>query len=169
MLTFRKHLSMPLLLSKLMKQFKRVPEKNKPNSKISLSDCLMSGLSLFSLKYPSLLKFDTDRSDNIIKHNLHSLFGIKEIPCDTYLRERLDPIDPKGLRKSFTTLFYLMQRSKQLEPFQFIDQHYLLSVDGTGYFSSHHVHCDQCCVKNHRNETVEKPPQSPPIKNNRYF
>lgn len=151
MLTFRKNLSMPALLAILMKQFKQTTEKTKSNSKVSLSDCFMSGLSLFSLKYPSLLKFDNDRSDGIIKHNLHSLFGIKHIPCDTYLRERLDPIDPKVLRKSFTTLFSLMQRSKELEPFQFIDQHYLLSVDGTGYFSSHHVHCDQCCVKNHRN------------------
>ena len=28
---------------------------------ISLSDCLMSGFALFSLKYPSLLQFDKDR------------------------------------------------------------------------------------------------------------
>ena len=87
MLKFRKHLSMPALLATLMAQFKRVPEKTKLNLEIGLSDCLMSGLSLFSLKYPSLLKFDNDRSDDIIKHNLHSLFGIKKIPCDTYLRE----------------------------------------------------------------------------------
>ena len=28
--------------------------------------------------------------------------------------------------------------------------HYLLSVDGTGYFSSSRVHCAQCCEKHHR-------------------
>ena len=91
------------------------------------------------------------RRDDVIKHNLRSLFGILRVPCDTYLRERLDPITPKQLRKTFTTLFSLVQRSKQLDAFQFMDKHYLLSVDGTGYFSSHHVHCEHCCVKNHRN------------------
>jgi len=148
---FRKHLSMPGLLATLMKQFKGVAEDTKPNSGISLADCLMSGLALFSLKYPSLLKFDNDRRDDVIKHNLRSLFGIQQVPCDTYLRERLDSIAPKQLRKTFTTLFAQVQRSKQLDSFQFMDKHYLLSVDGTGFFSSHHVHCDQCCVKNHRN------------------
>jgi len=141
---------MPGLLATLMKQFKHIPEKITTKSEISLADCLMSGLSLFSLKYPSLLKFDNDRADDIIRHNLRSLFGIRQVPCDTYLRERLDSIAPKQLRKTFTTLFSQCQRGKQLDAFQFMDKHYLLSVDGTGYFSSHHVHCDQCCVKNHR-------------------
>lgn len=153
MYRFRKHLSMPGLLATIMKQFKSVAEDISQDSTISLADCLMSGLALFSLKYPSLLKFDHDRADDIIKSNLRSLFGIQHAPCDTYLRERLDPISPKSLRQVFTTLFFQLQRGKQLEPYQFMDGHYLLSVDGTGFFSSHHVHCDQCCVKNHRDGT----------------
>jgi len=32
----------------------------------------------------------------------------------------------------------------------YLDGHYLLSLDGTGYFSSSEVHCDQCCEKHHR-------------------
>ena len=34
-------------------------------------------------------------------------------------------------------------------------QDYLLvPIDGTGYFSSHDVHCEQCCtLKNHRDGT----------------
>ena len=31
-----------------------------------------------------------------------------------------------------------------------MDGHYLLSVDGTGYFSSSSVHCASCCEKHHR-------------------
>ena len=115
-----------------------------------MADCLMSGLALFSLKYPSLLKFDNDRADDIIQHNLRSLYGIRNVPCDTYLRERLDEVSPNLLRKTFSTLFAQVQRGNELTPFQFMDDHYLLSVDGTGYFSSHQVHCEHCCVKNHR-------------------
>ena len=39
---------------------------------------------------------------------------------------------------------------KALEDFTCLDGHYLLSVDGTGYFSSSSVHCAQCCEKHHR-------------------
>jgi hypothetical protein len=133
-----------------MKRFRLVPEQADQTSTISMADCLMSGLALFSLKYPSLLKFDNDRADDIIQHNLRSLYGIRNIPCDTYLRERLDQVSPHLLRKTFTTLFAQVQRGNELTPFQFMDDYYLLSVDGTGYFSSHQVHCEHCCVKHHR-------------------
>ena len=120
-----------------MQRFKRVTEQAVQGSTISMADCLMSGLALFSLKYPSLLKFDNDRADDIIQHNLRSLYGIRNVPCDTYLRERLDQMPPRLLRKTFTTLFAQVLRGNELTPFQFMDDHYLLSVDGTGYFSSH--------------------------------
>ena len=35
-----------------------------------------------------------------------------------------------------------------------MDGYYLLSVDGTGYFSSKQVHCTQCCEKHHRNGQI---------------
>ncbi len=146
----RKHLSMPSLLSTTLQDFKRIPNQTAKGSTIALSDCLMSGLALFSLKYPSLLKFDNDRSDDIIRHNLQSLFGVEHIPSDTYLRERLDAVSPDQLRKPFSNLFAQVQRGNELASFKFMEDHYLLSVDGTGYFSSHQIHCEQCCVKNHR-------------------
>jgi hypothetical protein len=42
------------------------------------------------------------------------------------------------------------QRGKELEAYSYIDGHYLLPVDGTGFFSSSQVHCDNCCEKHHR-------------------
>ena len=32
--------------------------------------------------------------------------------------------------------------------------HYFLSIDGTGYFSSDEIHCNQCCNKKHRDGRV---------------
>lgn len=116
-----------------------------------IQDCLFSGLALFSLKYPSLLQYDQDR--DLIATNLKNLFGVASLPSDTYMRERLDEIDPQQLRRCFTKLFGHVQRSKRLEAFQHIQGTYLVSIDGTGYFSSKTVHCDECCVKNHRDGT----------------
>jgi hypothetical protein len=105
---------------------------------------------MFSLKDPSLLAFDERRSDA----NLKTLFGIGQIPSDTQTREILDPLDPEYLRPPFDDVFRQLQRGKALEPFVFYEGHYLLSLDGTGYFSSQKIHCPSCQVKEHNNGTV---------------
>ncbi len=152
---FRKKLSMPGLLSEVKSYFKTisVPVVKQKDS-IPLSDCLMSGLAIFSLKYPSLLQFDKSKRDPTIEHNLKSLYGIGTIGSDTYLRERLDELPASELRGAYTTLIRQAQRGKVLEKFTYYNDYYLVSIDGTGYFSSHDIHCDQCCEKHHRNGQV---------------
>ncbi len=41
----------------------------------------------------------------------------------------------------------MAQRSKSLEQFKFMDNHFLIALDGTGFFSSDKVHCANCCIK----------------------
>jgi len=82
------------------------------------------------------------------------LYRINQAPSDTYLRERLDEVDPANLRKAFSQLFAQFQRGKGLEGFDYLEGHYLLSLDGTGYFSSSEVHCAQCCEKHHRDGRI---------------
>lgn len=114
-------------------------------------DCIMSGLSVFVFKYPSLLKFDKDaRTNNTVMGNLKRLFSLDKAPSDSYVRERLDEVPPHALRTSFTGIFRILQRGKILERFQFYEGYYLVSGDGTGVFSSQEVHCPHCCVKNHK-------------------
>jgi len=36
----------------------------------------------------------------------------------------------------------------------FLDVHYLVALDGTGYFSSNTIHCDSCLRKAHRNGSI---------------
>lgn len=125
--------------------------KNNPGDTYSNIDCIMAGLALFSFKFPSLLKFDESRSnEGWARKNLTQLFQIESTPCDTQMRTRLDKIPPKVLRKAFTRIFALLQRGKVLEHYLFLDKYYLISGDGTGVFSSSKVHCQNCCVKEHR-------------------
>ena len=56
--SFRKHLSMPGMLSTLRECFDKVPDLINSRG-ITLSDCLMTGVGVFSLKMTSLRKFDT--------------------------------------------------------------------------------------------------------------
>ena len=151
---FRKTLSAPGLLRAVRKSFDKVPDPV-PRRKFTLSDCLMSGLAVFGLKYPSLLQFDRDaRTDETVRANLKTLYGVERAPCDTALRERLDEVDPRKLRVAFKRVFAQLQRGKGLEGFTYLDGHYLLSVDGTGYFSSSSVHCEHCCEKHHKDGRI---------------
>ena len=36
----------------------------------------------------------------------------------------------------------------------FLDSHYLVALDGTGYFSSKTMHCVSCLHKQHRNGSI---------------
>lgn len=146
----KKHLSAKGLLTEVHEIFRNIPDPIK-HSKITLCDCLMSGLAVFSLKYPSLLQFDRDSQEGgCIEHNLKTLYKVDKAPCDTYMRERLDEVDPVHLRLAFKKLFAQLQRGKELEEYVFLDRYYLMSGDGTGFFSSKTTRCDDCCIKCHR-------------------
>ena len=72
---FRKALSAPGLLRVARRSFDKVEDPVSARQ-FSLSDCLMSGLAVFGLKYPSLLRFDRDaRTDETVRANLKSLYG----------------------------------------------------------------------------------------------
>jgi hypothetical protein len=111
----------------------------------------MSGLAIFGLKYPSLLQFDKGRNEELTQQNLKDLYGVENTPSDTTLRKHLDRIDPTEVRGAFKKVFSRLQRGKVLQNYKFMGNRYLLSVDGTGFFSSKQVHCKQCCEKHHRN------------------
>ena len=150
----KEHLCAEALITSVYRQFKKIPDPRKSASTNSISfvDILMSGLAVFSLKFPSLLQYDKDR--NTIKHKLQTLYHVNQAPSDTYLRERLDELDPKFIRPAFKKIFSSLQRGKCLEEFVFLDGRYLLSLDGTGEFSSNNVCCQQCCKKVHKDGSV---------------
>jgi len=148
----RKHLSAEGLLREALWVFAAIPDA--PEHDIALVDHLMSGLALFGLKYPSLLQFEHDRREETTRVNLKALYGVERAPSDTRFRERLDAVDPGQLRPLYKTLLAQLQCGKGLEGFTYLDDHYLLSLDGTGYFSSQKVHCAQCAEKHHSTGTT---------------
>ena len=149
------HLSARGLIKTVKKAFKNVKPPIKgpqgPIRKISIYDCLTAGLAIFKLKFPSLLQFEDAQNDKVTKQNLTNLFGLTNVPSDTYIREQLDEVEPSELRPAFTSVFYALQRGKALEKFTFLDGHYLMLSDGTGFFSSSTVKCANCCEKHHKN------------------
>jgi hypothetical protein len=153
--SMRKHLCLPGLLKRARYCFERIKDTVTRSVNISLPDCLMSGLAIFGQKYPSLLQFDKEfHTHKMVKHNLQSLYGIKQVPSDTYLRERLDEIEPEELQKTLNRIIALLQRGKILEQYRCWDDYCLVSLDASGYFSSTEIHCMNCCEKKHKEGTI---------------
>lgn len=144
----RRHLHYDALVQLCRHRFEQLPEQRRCPT-FSLADTLMAGLALFSLKDPSLLAFQRRALD----HNLHSVFGLKAIPCDTQMRTILDEVDPDHLRPVFRDLFRQLQRGKILEDYVFLQGCYLIALDGVEYFCSPKVHCDHCLTRQHHGET----------------
>ena len=133
----RKHLSADALFSLLRTGFAHIADHRPGDTDISLTDALMSAFALFSLKSPSLLAFDKERTEG----NVQRVYGMERVPCDTAMREILDPVVPEFLRPLFKHVFRALQRGKALEDMVFVQDHYLIAFDGTGYFSSTQIHC----------------------------
>jgi len=115
----RKYLSADALFGLVRSGFADIPASRPSETDISLTDALMSGFAMFSLKSPSLLAFDKERTEG----NLESIYGIARVPCDTHMRETLDPVSPESLRPSFKSVFRQLQRGKALEDMVFLEGH----------------------------------------------
>jgi hypothetical protein len=140
----RKHLNADALFKALHDDFSKVSDWRQGDIEISMADALMSGFAVFSLKDPSLLAFDERRQYD---PNLRTIYRMQNVPCDTQMRKILDPVDPEELRPAFKGPIRQLQRGKVLERMVFFEGCYLLSLDGTGYFSSKKLYSDICLKK----------------------
>ena len=121
----RKYLSADGLLSIVKHGLRREKFKTIKNTEYTWEDCVMSGLAVFGFKMPSLLQFEKDK------------------------------VAEPQLRRPFKQIFSYLQRGKALEKYRYLDGHYIISIDGTGQYSSEKVFCECCCEKHHRNGHVE--------------
>jgi len=144
----RKQLSADSLFRLVRSGLDAIPDARSGEIDIPLGDALMSAFAMFSLKDPSLLAFDQRRADP--NDNFRTLYGIDRVPCDTQMRVLLDPVNPAAVRPLFRDVFRRLQRGKALARFVYMDRYYLVSLDGTTYFSSTKVHCAACLEKHHR-------------------
>ena len=88
---------------------------------MSLMDTRMSAFAMFALTAPSLLACDKERAEG----HWHPIYGMQRVPCDTSMRERLDPLSPKGLRPGCKRVLRQRQRGQALEARVWLDGHSL--------------------------------------------
>ena len=63
------------------------------------------------------------------------------------MRDILDPVNPEQLRPAFRAIHSGLQRSNSLQDYTTLDGKLVVSMDGTGTYSSTKVQCCHCCEK----------------------
>lgn len=140
----RKNLCADGLIKIIYSNFEKIIDHRQNDKvKINLTDALMSGFAVFAIKSRSLLEFENNTKDQ----NLKNIFLINNIPSDTQMRTILDEVDPIDIKPLYKEIFRQVQRGKCLEDMEYLDGHYLISNDGTSYFSSEEVSCKNCLEK----------------------
>ena len=110
----------------------------------ALHDCYLSGLALFFVQDRSLLQFQRRFQRKHQANNLSSTFGVREIPVDSQLRDLIDRHGFQPLLSAFANWIGRLQRFKWLQHFQIFDARYLITLDGSRFFSSKLVKCEHC-------------------------
>jgi len=120
---------------------------------ISLHDAMMSGFACMYFQDPSLLQFQIRMQEEQHRNNLNTLFEVKDIPKETQMREVIDGVDSDYFRSIFKNIYLRLQRGKYLEQFQILPGMYYFPIDGSEFYSSKDIHCDQCLCKEHKEDS----------------
>jgi hypothetical protein len=109
-----------------------------------LHDVLMSGFAMMFFQDPSLLAFQKRLQESAQQNNLSKLFGVATIPKDTQMRDVIDMLPTVALGDIFPNFLNRLQRGRQLDQYRFLNDKYLIPLDGTEYFSSEKISCPFC-------------------------
>jgi hypothetical protein len=144
----KKHLSFNALRKMLSRRFLDIPDfRQEGKVDHTIHDVLMSGFAMMFYQDRSLLQFQQRLQETIHKNNLQTLFQVESIPKDSQMREVIDEVESRELEPLFEDFFRPLQRGKHLEGYRVLGDYYLISMDGSGYFSSDKIHCSGCLKK----------------------
>jgi hypothetical protein len=87
--------------------------------------------------------------------NCQTLFGMKKIPTDNYIRLMLDPVSPEALQPCFDQVIEQLRERDGLKAFQRLGERTLVALDGTEYFCSQKLSCPQCLTRKRGNGKTE--------------
>ena len=120
------------------------------NLSYSMEDFGLAAFSVFFTQCPSFLAHQKAMQQAKGQSNAQSLFHLEEIPCDNKIRTALDPVPPEKLFACYDAAFESLYLSGQLESWRTLADKLLITLDGTWYYSSNKIHCDNCSSLEHQ-------------------
>jgi len=124
------------------------------NTRYTIEDAALGAFSIFFTQNPSFLAFQEAMQKAKGKSNAQTLFIMDQIPSDNHIRDLMDVVHPSYVFPMFSYILDGLSASGHLEEFRSINNNLLIALDGTQYFSSQNICCENCTQKKHRNGTV---------------
>jgi hypothetical protein len=152
--------NMPLSFGTLMAHLNRAvsgmldPRKPSNNQHYSLRDLILAAFSVFFMQCESFLEHQHRMQSQQGENNAVRLFGLTGLPTVPQIRNVLDELPSVWLFGVFNWVYQQLRQAGWLKPYEVLDGQLLVALDGTQYFSSHQIHCEQCSHKQHSNGTV---------------
>ena len=138
-------ISFEQLITPLFEQFKRLPDHRMgQNSHYAIEDAAKGAFSVFFTQSASFLAHQQAMKQSKGRSNAETLFQIDPIPSDNQIRTLLDPIAARQLFGVFDTVYQQLDQTGVLADFQVLNKQLLVSMDGTSYFSSKAIQCQNC-------------------------
>lgn len=128
------------------------PRQASNATKYSLKDAVLAAFSVFFMQSESFLDYQRHQQSHHGNSNAQSLFGMMSVPTVPQIRNILDGIPATALSGVFQNVYQALQREGHLKPFQALGG-LLIALDGTQYFDSHKLSCEQCFRRLHKNGT----------------
>jgi hypothetical protein len=136
------------MIKGLRQSCERFPDlRTGKNSRYEMPDVGMSAFSVFFTQSPSFLAHQRDMKLRKGRNNVESLFGLVEVPSDNQIRNLLDGVSPEHVQDVYRQIFLELERTEILNKRRSHANQLLVAMDGTEYFSSQKIHCENC---NHR-------------------
>jgi len=148
-------LSFDSMVSYLRSTMADFPDKRKgSNCRYSIEDAALGAFSVFFTQSPSFLSFQKNMLKEKGLSNAQTLFDMDQIPCDNHIRDLMDEVEPSNAYPVFHYIFNEIRDSGHLDAFRSYDNNLLCALDGTQFFSSNKIHCQNCSSKEHKNGTI---------------
>lgn len=124
------------------------------NTKYSMSEIMLSAYSCFYMQSQSFLSHQNLMERTKGRNNAESLFGITQIPTDNHIRTHLNEQTPEYLDDVYISSLKWLDQNEKLDSFKSINDNFLVALDGTEFFSSDNIGCENCSTKKHKDGTI---------------
>jgi hypothetical protein len=149
-----------VILEALIAAFKALcatlPDRRRgENTVYGMADIGMAAFAVFFMQSPSFLAHQSALQRGRGTSNCQTLFQMERIPTDNHIRTMLDPVPPETLFPMFSKTLAALEGGGGLAAFQRLGGHVLIALDGTEYFCSQKVSCDNCSSRTRANGKCE--------------
>lgn len=138
-------LRLPRLIKCLEQACEEFPDLRTGKNRVyELRDVGMSAFSVFFTQSPSFLAHQRDMKLRKGRCNAETLFRLNELPSDNQIRNLLDPVSPEHVQAVYREIFLALEGTDVLEQRRSFANQLLVAIDGTEYFSSKAIQCENC-------------------------